>query len=195
MTMELRKSLDELRTLSPQLNKATDDANRVVQLVEKFLNDECRIGLRSYVTIWTDKPDHEQYLGIDDFAGLLLGYDRCGSAGFRIVIQRNEDKEESEGNKYIAKDIRPWAESARGDKLKSFPGIPQLLKKIVAEAEQAIASASKTSKAIDEMMAALAPEKKPAPMEYTPGMACAEREMESLLEERNSIAIKKPAKA
>ena len=165
MTSELRKSVDKLRTLSPQLNKATDDANRVVQLVEKFLNDECKVGLPCFVTIWSAQPDGDYQGSSDDYKGLFLGYERHGGS-FRIVVQRNESSLDQDGHESIVQDTRPWTESTRGEKLKTFSRLPELLDAIVAEAERTIKSAEDATDTIEKMMAVLAPAKAKTPESF-----------------------------
>jgi hypothetical protein len=142
MSAEISNSIESLRKLSPQLNKATDDANRMVQAVEAFLNDECKIGLPCFVQVWaTDNGDRRG----------LLGYDRHNGK-FRIVL-----KEEFNQGDEDLKDIRPWTEATRGDKLQSFTLLPRLLEAIVTEAENSIKLVAETTRTIETMKSAFAP--------------------------------------
>src|ERR1700728_1843408 len=89
MTEKLTNSLVSLRTLSSRLNKATDEANEVVQAVEKFLNDECSIGIPLSITTHED----------DDLdAEIALGYARCNGRFRIVVITRPFDRDENGGS-------------------------------------------------------------------------------------------------
>jgi hypothetical protein len=155
MTAELKKSVDKLRSLSPQLNAAAEQASRVVQLVETFLNDECKAGMPCSVTVWTKMPDHEQYATVDDFEGLLLGYDRVGGK-FRIVVQSNTKELNHETEKdEITVNVTPWSDSPKAEKLKSFARLPMLLENIASEIEYSIKSTGETAATIDQIMGAL----------------------------------------
>ena len=70
----LPDAIASLRELSPQLNEATDEAAAVVSDVEKFLNEECSIGLPVRVEIASEDmkldendEDARKYEGYDVF--------------------------------------------------------------------------------------------------------------------------------
>jgi hypothetical protein len=162
MPPEIVKSIGKLRTLSPELNRVTDQANRAIQLVEVFL-DECSVGLPCYVTVFTERPQEPHpkfnpYESDDDYEGMFLGYDRCGSR-FRIVL-KSRVKEFVNGatveDAYtIESQLRPWSDSTRADKLASLPLLPKLLERIVREAQETIESAARATETIEEMIGAL----------------------------------------
>src|SRR5687768_10043052 len=77
MTADLSAAIAKLRQLSPKLNHVTDEANQVVSMVERFLNEECRIGIPCAVMAWAGDEN-------DDTG--FLAYDRHGGR-FRIVVQ------------------------------------------------------------------------------------------------------------
>ena len=49
MTDELRRRMARLREIAPRVNAATDQASKLVALVEKFLVEELRIGVSAEV--------------------------------------------------------------------------------------------------------------------------------------------------
>ena len=66
MTDELKKRMARLRELAPRLNSATDQASRLVAMVEKFLVEELHIGISAESTefnSWStgkDEDDNER---------------------------------------------------------------------------------------------------------------------------------------
>src|SRR2546423_9529540 len=54
MTDDLRKSIDTLRGVTSRMEAATAEAEHVVLMVEKFLNEECELG----VAVWSGAAEH-----------------------------------------------------------------------------------------------------------------------------------------
>ena len=50
MTDELKRRMARLREIAPRLNVATDQASKLVAMVEKFLVDELHIGVSAEVS-------------------------------------------------------------------------------------------------------------------------------------------------
>lgn len=144
MTDNLRQQVARLRDLSPRLNEVTDQAARVVLAVEKFLNDECSIGI----------PARVRYKSVQDDDGcqedFWLNYDRF-QGKFRLyvseatVIQGNVDHTEETA----------WASCRRDVKLASFQAIPQLLQAISDQVERAIQETDGASKTIADLLRAM----------------------------------------
>src|SRR5687767_5355800 len=112
MTEALSDAVQKLRTLSPKLNAATDLATKAVARVEKFLNDECSIGLPAETRAWITETER-----------VSLAYDRHESK-FRILI-RYEDPGSDEVRREVA-----WSEAPRGDKLATFAHLAKLLEEV-----------------------------------------------------------------
>jgi len=171
MTETLRESIENLRSLSPKLNKATDDANNVVQAVETFLNDECRLGVPAEVLAIENDDEHSD---------TSLAYARVAGK-YRIAVTtrwfkvRDEDGTpftDDFGNPepiLMSVETSAWSESPRAMKLKTFKELPTLLEQLAKEAEEAISSTTEASEAVGKILAALnherpsvAPTDKPA---------------------------------
>jgi hypothetical protein len=148
MTDQLNKSIEHLRTLSPKLNKATDLANAAVAVVEKFLNDECSLGIPARKTAWIKEGE----------STLDLAYERVNGK-FRIAIIEEEwipaEGHSPDFGEWRHVETRPWAESSRGDKLRTFAALPKLLDAIVTEVEAAIQKTDETVAAVEKIMGAM----------------------------------------
>jgi hypothetical protein len=139
---DLRDAIQALRTLSPRLNKVTDEANQIVRDVEAFLNEECSIGVTAVVNF--------QYLGHPDdgpCGGLYLEYRRVGGK-FRIAIVESDVDGEDVS-------VKPWADSPRHEKLDSFKVLPELIREIASKVEESISDTEKTTKEIASTLAPL----------------------------------------
>jgi hypothetical protein len=112
---DLQEAVNQLRKMSVQLNEATDIATTTILRVEKFLNEECSIGMWGMVEkkSETDPPET-----------VAIRYDRFESQ-FRIMAQIRR------GDEPVA--FKPWVNCNRETKLKSFPMLPGLLNIIAKE--------------------------------------------------------------
>jgi hypothetical protein len=141
MTEPLRKSIESLRALAPKLNAATDDAARVVQMVERFLAEDCRLTLTAWVPLAGDG---------DASVEKSLGYTRLANR-FRIVLRQNpsnglEHGRADSGQAYA------WTDAPRGERLNSFRQLPELLDHIAELAQSCIKSAAETSSAVSKIL-------------------------------------------
>jgi hypothetical protein len=156
MTEQLRISIEDLRTLSPQLNKATDGASRTVQTIEQLLNDECSIGIPVEVGV----ERHHDGAGFS----LGLGYRRVNGK-FRIAVVNHEYVVDEEGNRLRDNRNEPvtqdeavaWNDATRGDKLKTFRRLPELLQELAKEVRENILHVEETTAAVEKIKAALEP--------------------------------------
>jgi len=138
MNNDLSQAVNKLRALAPQLNSAVEEAHRVVQTVERFLNTECQLGVEAEIPVtYNDKGK----------AILLLRYGPIEGA-YRIGLI-NTDGE----SRVIS---RPWVNSDRCEKLTSFPALPKLLMAVAKAVETQIASTSATVATVSQIMSALA---------------------------------------
>jgi len=137
MSNDLRQAVNKLRALAPQLNSAVEEAHRVVQMVERFLNQECQLGVEAEVPVtYNDKGK----------ASVLLRYGPIEGA-YRITMT-NTDGE----SRFIT---RPWVNCDRGEKLTSFPALPKLLMAVAKAVETQILSTSTTVATVSQIMSAL----------------------------------------
>ena len=156
MTDDIRNSLSQLRSLSPKLNKATDEATAVVAAVEKFLHEECSLGISTNVRAWEN-----------DELRLYLAYERVGGK-FRIAIIEDQpayEIDEDENRRRTIDDAgdpawrtvatKAWAEAARVDKLRTFSELPTLLKMLASETASSIEQMEKTCETVQQVIGAL----------------------------------------
>ncbi len=137
MSNDLRQAVNKLRALAPQLNSAVEEAHRVVQMVERFLNQECQLGVEAEVPVtYNDKGK----------ASVLLRYGPIDGA-YRIAMT-NSDGE----SRFVT---RPWVNCDRGEKLTSFPALPKLLMAVAKSVESQIMSTSTTVATVSQIMSAL----------------------------------------
>jgi hypothetical protein len=154
MTEPLRKSIESLRALAPKLNAATDDAARVVQMVEKFLADDCRLTLTAWVPLEGDG---------DASVEKSLGYTRLANR-FRIVLRQNPSNA-LENGRADGGQAYAWTDAPRGERLHSFRQLPELLDHIAELAQSCIKSAAETSAAVSRILEnSSAPAPAPAPV-------------------------------
>lgn len=153
MSVQIHASIAQLRASAPKLNEVTDNAARVVQRVEKFLNEELRVGLPISVTI----------TGLEDAPNLQLGYERHGNT-FRVTVRETsyvwEGTEIARHPEYdfpIVKksETTAWAECQRATKLQTFTYLPKLLEAIQDRVKREIMAASDAIITVDEILTAL----------------------------------------
>jgi hypothetical protein len=146
MTESLRKSIDTLRGLAPRLHEATDQAALMVQRVERFLNDDCKLTLSAWVPIDVDPESPAvQSLGY----ALLDG--RC-----RVAIRDHAADHDPLGIEPDGR-IYPWSDAPHGDRLRAFRHLPALLSELSELARCSIQSAAETSDTVGEFLDASMP--------------------------------------
>jgi hypothetical protein len=134
---ELQQAVAKLRTLSPKLNSAVEQAQRVVLQVEHFLAHECQLAVQADVPVaYNDK-------GI---AVTLLRYGRVNGK-FHIALTHTD------GDARFAS--RAWVDCDRNEKLASFPALPRLLLAVTKAVESQINSTSATTHTVSSLMSAL----------------------------------------
>jgi hypothetical protein len=134
---DLSHAISKLRALSPQLNAAVIEADRVVSLVERFLVAECGLGVEAEVPLhYNDKGK----------AVTLLRYASCNGV-FRIAVTHTD------GSTHFV--TRPWSQCDRNQRLISFAALPKLLLSILKAVEQQIASTTTTAGTVGQIINAL----------------------------------------
>jgi hypothetical protein len=134
---ELQQAVAKLRSLSPRLNSAVEQAQRVVLQVEHFLVHECQLAVQAEVPVsYNDK-------GV---AVMLMRYGRVNGK-FHIGLTHTD------GDARFVN--RAWVDCDRSEKLTSFPALPKLLMAITKSVESQIAATSSTSQTVSNLMSAL----------------------------------------
>src|SRR6185437_15867691 len=134
---DLSQAISNLRALSPQLNAAVVEADRVVTLVERFLVQECGLGVEAEIPLhYNDKGK----------AVTLLRYASCNGV-FRIAVTHTD------GSTHFV--TRPWSQCDRNQRLISFAALPKLLLAILKAVELQIASTTSTAGTVGQIINAL----------------------------------------
>jgi hypothetical protein len=134
---DLQLAVAKLRALSPKLNSAVEQAQRVVIQIEHFLVHECQVAIGAEVpVVYNDK-------GI---AVTLLKYGRV-EGKFRICLTNTDGD-----SRFVS---RAWTECDRSEKLASFGCLPKLLLAVTKAVENQINSTTQTSNTVTTLMSAL----------------------------------------
>jgi hypothetical protein len=152
MTDELKRRMARLREIAPRLNAATDQASKLVAMVEKFLVEELRIGVSAEVGI-------EEYpAGTDDEYRTLtvrqaLAFGR-GGGSFRIHVLRETIAVDDGGSARttLEQERILWPSCPRETKLKAFEKLPELLDRIIEEAERLAGTSEATRVKVEAMI-------------------------------------------
>jgi hypothetical protein len=153
MTDELKKRMARLRELAPRLNSATDQASRLVAMVEKFLVDELHIGLSAESTefnTWSAGNDED---GNTQMVSQTLAFGRVG-AGYRIHVLDTMGIADAQGQwqGLVSRQETPWPSCGRETKLRAVEMLPDLLDKIIQEAERLAETAGAAASKIGVMV-------------------------------------------
>jgi hypothetical protein len=153
MTDELKKRMARLREIAPRLNSATDQASRLVAMVERTLVDELHIGISAESAEFDSWPAGKDEDGNARVVRQTLAFGRVGTA-YRIhvvdeigIVDDDGDWQES-----ISRLQTPWPSCGRETKLKAIDKLPELLDKIISETERVAATADETTSRIGEML-------------------------------------------
>ncbi len=177
MSNELKKRIAALRGISPRLNSVTDQVSEIVKSVEKTLVEELNIGIDASVKFLAE-PVGETGVSREHY----LAFSRVGSAGYRlhvaIRIVRDstpqpgvstssgmlDEEEVVQILKGAALDTAAgssgtlneeqvlWPSCSREMKLRAFDKLPELLDKIIKNAEGLLQTAEVTAARIKEMV-------------------------------------------
>jgi hypothetical protein len=118
----------------------------VVERVEKFLNDDCSIGLPCWIAIATGDGDENA----PGDRHMWLGYDRINGR-FCIAIEQLVDVE----GKQEHMGPRPWASCPRELKLTTLPKLPRLLQYIAEAAEKLASKNDAAVEAVNDILGAI----------------------------------------
>ena len=134
---DLQQAVAKIRALSPKLNSAVEQAQRVVLQIEHFLANECQLAVQAEVPVtYNDK-------GV---AVTLMRFARVNGQ-FRIGLTQTDGE-----SRFVT---RAWTECDRNEKLASFPALPRLLLAVTKAVETQISATSATTATVASLMSAL----------------------------------------
>jgi hypothetical protein len=148
----LNFSFQKLRELAPTLNKAADEAAKIVQDVENLLTKELSLGIEAEVRVNT--------INLSPHKTIYKKLAHCRVNGkFRIAIVQEIRTEFTDENGQPEYSWQPgeggvvaWAEAPRDAKLETFPLLPKLLQVILQKVEATKAEVEKTQATLREII-------------------------------------------
>jgi hypothetical protein len=152
MTDQLKERMARLREIAPRLNSATDQASRLVAMVEKFLAEELHIGIAtesSAFNSWSagkDEADRPRVICQS------LAFGRIGAV-FRIHVVDETRIMDDNGSwcESVARVETPWPACGRETKLRAFEKLPELLDNIIKETERLAETAASAAVKVGAM--------------------------------------------
>lgn len=120
MSERLSDQIAQLRAITPRLHAVTDEAARIVRIVETFLGEECKLGLAAHCDF--DEVDDQRGAPI---ACKRLEYGRIDGQFRLIIAEIDIDVEAYEERTYLSRTA--WVNCTREMKLRSIEYIPNLL--------------------------------------------------------------------
>jgi hypothetical protein len=148
MSSKLAKSLDSLRAVVPALNAATDEANRLVKVVERVLVNELGIGISA-----TGGRVREFRRHADEELREYLAFGRVNDS-FCIYIAEDTYRRDGSGDfsEQVDSQKTPWSSCDRETRLRTFEDLPELIDGIVSEAQRLAEIGSKTAAKVKELI-------------------------------------------
>ena len=154
MTEELSEAIEQIRKLSPKLNTVTDQADAVLVQIEKFLNEECSIGIPGEVCI-SDTPVESTDGGEERWCSKSLVYERV-EGRYRTAIKSVTCTRDHDGDiREEPDDVIPWPRCPRNEKLAAFNSLPSLLQDIAKKATAAVKNTEKATATLESIVNAI----------------------------------------
>lgn len=125
MADNLRPRLDRLQELSKTVNARTDEAGKIIQGIETYLNDVLHVGFPASIRIDFDQDWQDQY-----WLEQRLAYARWGEKFRLFVIEHKEIDNAVDDHKETL-----WANCTRDVKLLAFNALPALLDELIKTLE------------------------------------------------------------
>lgn len=145
MSDSLSKSLSKLRHSANRLNQLSDQTNKTIREVEKFLNEECSIGIYASVYVQVQEPCENVPFGF--FTS--LAYCRVGQR-YRIAIVSGPATGDPD-----AEEVKPWSDASRDEKLNTIKKLPELIAEIGKRLDEKIGDAEKGLTDLSEVLLGL----------------------------------------
>lgn len=138
MADALGPRLHRLQELSKKLNSTADDITKVVQNVETYLTEICRLGVPG-ATLIEERYDDKQEILYETH----LAYGRYGG-GFRLLVTSRV----RDGGSVLEETVTPWANTPRDLKLVSYLKLPALLDTLIENAQETLAAVETNTEAL-----------------------------------------------
>jgi hypothetical protein len=154
-TNDIRGTIEALRAVAPQLNRATDEAAKLVQAIEAILGDELHVGItaESSEIDWSEEVDDD---GDRSRFATTLAYGRInGQFRFHVQVEKIALSGHGRLGHPVAVEKTPWSSCDREMKLLSFEKLPELLGNIADDAIALHATAKANAATVRELMDAL----------------------------------------
>jgi hypothetical protein len=153
MTEELKKRMARLREIAPRLNNTTDQASKLVAMVETFLAQELKIGVAAKTSEFNSWDEGATDDGESRRSIQTLAFGRVG-AQYRIHVLNETGILDAAGcwQETTQKVETLWPSCSRETKLKAFEKLPELLDAIIANAERLAKTALETASQVEEMI-------------------------------------------
>ena len=135
--------MEQLRMVSRQLNEATDDASKLIVQVEKFLNQECSLGIAAGVVLSEGPLDKGLWKRVELKYGRL---DRLFGLSICTKTMAGDD------GVVIDRDVVPLAQAPRIEKLLAVAQLPALLVKLSQKATEIASKAKDSSQNIGQLL-------------------------------------------
>ena len=146
MGKALAPRLDKLHELSKKLNSTADDIGQVVQGVETYLNEVCRLGIHASTLVEADTNEEE---GFSSRKSLVYG--RYGTK-YRLFVV---DEDEHHGN-CVGHTETLWANCPRDLKLAAYLKLPNLLDDLITRVQETLEHLEENT---EKLQAILPPER------------------------------------
>jgi hypothetical protein len=142
MTHGLRDQIAQLRAITPQLHAITDEAALIVQKVEAFLGEECKLGLSAGLKFdqHDDGNTYEFYRRLD--------YTRIDNQ-FRLVVSEYEEYPSGDATQLSRS---AWVNCTREMKLRTIEIIPDLLEVIGQTVQKTIKQTQAAALKVNELL-------------------------------------------
>jgi ABC-type transporter Mla subunit MlaD len=141
VTGVLKQAMDQLRSVSRQLNEATDEATRLIVRVERFLDQECSLGIPAGVILSETQQEGGPRKRVELKYGRL---DR--SFGLSITTKTLV------GDVVVDRTAVPLAQAPREERLRAVAELPTLLTKLAQKATDLATKAQASSQAVSRVI-------------------------------------------
>jgi hypothetical protein len=148
MVDELKRRLAALRGVAPRLNTVADEMNRLVEQVEKTLVDE-GINVSATTAHWFSSERHRE-----EQVEECLAFGRVrGAYGIHVLRRTFRERDNLGIFTHLVDSVRiPWSECDRETRFQAFKLLPQLLDRIMSQAEELVKNADEATAKVREMI-------------------------------------------
>jgi hypothetical protein len=138
MADALGPRLRQLQELSKKLNSTADDVSKIVQSVESFLSDVCRLGIEASIVFHKEEFEPGEFL-----SQKVLCYGRYAKAYRLYVVEETFHMGTLESRSETL-----WANCPRDLKLTSYIRLPELLDDLIHRVQITLDMVEQNSEAV-----------------------------------------------